>query len=473
MNSKELEMRSGMARANIRYYEQEGLLTPVRRENGYRDYSEEDLETLLRISLLRNLGFSVEEIRQLQRGALDFTDAMRSRSAALEAEGQRLLSARKVCDAISQEVTSYSALQPETYLAGLKPDGTARRQDVAQAHPWRRYFARAIDLSLSALPVLFVQYVLFHSNFINRSRWEEIAVGILEWLLLLLAEPLLLSRFGTTAGKWCMGITVTRPDGGRLSLEEAFVRTARVWVYGVGLAIPLVDFACQILSYYRYTRKGEALAWEEDSVEHFDGRGNGRMLLLYAACWALSTSMTLAMALAAALPPQRGVLTVEEFAENVNFYRTFFDYNGRWKLDENGGWTEENPENVIYMGGYDAPSAFSYEEENGVLKTVRWEYSDSGTQLYGTGVENARMAYLALAAAQKKTNLFNLLGVIRQISSDRWAEDADYSAAWGPVEMTYRAQIDGTYFYGMDGFFLTTGAQPVAVALSFEAHVTD
>ena len=68
MNIKEIEERSGLTRANIRYYEQEGLLAPARRENKYRDYSEEDLETLLRIALLRSLGFSLEEIRRLQSG---------------------------------------------------------------------------------------------------------------------------------------------------------------------------------------------------------------------------------------------------------------------------------------------------------------------------------------------------------------------------------------------------------------------
>jgi DNA-binding transcriptional MerR regulator len=127
MNIKEIEERSGLTRANIRYYEQEGLLAPARRENKYRDYSEEDLETLLRIALLRNLGFSLDEIRRLQSGELELAAAMRERSAALESEGQRLLAARNVCDAISREVTSYSALRPEDYLNGFEPDAAAGR----------------------------------------------------------------------------------------------------------------------------------------------------------------------------------------------------------------------------------------------------------------------------------------------------------------------------------------------------------
>ena len=50
------------ARANIRYYEQQGLLTPARRENGYREYSDEDLQTLQKIKLLRHLGLSLSLI---------------------------------------------------------------------------------------------------------------------------------------------------------------------------------------------------------------------------------------------------------------------------------------------------------------------------------------------------------------------------------------------------------------------------
>lgn len=56
MNIKEIEQRTGLSRANIRYYEDEGLLHPPRRENGYRDYGPEELDALLRIRLLRRLG---------------------------------------------------------------------------------------------------------------------------------------------------------------------------------------------------------------------------------------------------------------------------------------------------------------------------------------------------------------------------------------------------------------------------------
>ena len=64
MQIKEVESRVGMRRSNIRYYEKEGLLDLTRRdENNYREYTEEDIEQLLRIKVLRILEVSMEEIR--------------------------------------------------------------------------------------------------------------------------------------------------------------------------------------------------------------------------------------------------------------------------------------------------------------------------------------------------------------------------------------------------------------------------
>ena len=55
MTIKEVETLSGLPRANIRYYESEGLIAPKRAENGYREYSQADAEVLLRVKLLRAL----------------------------------------------------------------------------------------------------------------------------------------------------------------------------------------------------------------------------------------------------------------------------------------------------------------------------------------------------------------------------------------------------------------------------------
>lgn len=50
----------------IRHYEKIGLMPPAaRRDSGYRDYDERDLHTLRFIGHARDLGFPIDEIRQL------------------------------------------------------------------------------------------------------------------------------------------------------------------------------------------------------------------------------------------------------------------------------------------------------------------------------------------------------------------------------------------------------------------------
>jgi MerR family copper efflux transcriptional regulator len=61
-----LAKRAGVAIDTIRYYEREGLLPePTRRPSGYRSYGEGTVAQLRFIRRAKNLGFTLEEIRDL------------------------------------------------------------------------------------------------------------------------------------------------------------------------------------------------------------------------------------------------------------------------------------------------------------------------------------------------------------------------------------------------------------------------
>ena len=49
----------------IRYYEDINLISPIRLENGYREYSDKDIHRLTFLQRSRGLGFSIEECRLL------------------------------------------------------------------------------------------------------------------------------------------------------------------------------------------------------------------------------------------------------------------------------------------------------------------------------------------------------------------------------------------------------------------------
>lgn len=66
MKIGEAARRTGLSSQTIRYYEDIGLLVRAKREgNGYREYREQDLESLRFLQRARATGFSVEECRQL------------------------------------------------------------------------------------------------------------------------------------------------------------------------------------------------------------------------------------------------------------------------------------------------------------------------------------------------------------------------------------------------------------------------
>ena len=83
MTIKEIEARTGLPRASVRYYESEGLISPARGDNGYRDYSEEDCTLLLKIKLLRQLGCSLEDVKALQAGERPLDEVLEERLAQL------------------------------------------------------------------------------------------------------------------------------------------------------------------------------------------------------------------------------------------------------------------------------------------------------------------------------------------------------------------------------------------------------
>jgi len=66
MNIGTVSKKSGVSAKTIRYYESIGLIPQAdRAENGYRDYGDNDVQTLRFIKQSRSLGFSVGDVSGL------------------------------------------------------------------------------------------------------------------------------------------------------------------------------------------------------------------------------------------------------------------------------------------------------------------------------------------------------------------------------------------------------------------------
>lgn len=65
MNISAAARQSSLPPKTIRYYEEIELVRPGRSENGYRDYSEDDVHRLKFLQRARGLGFTIDECRLL------------------------------------------------------------------------------------------------------------------------------------------------------------------------------------------------------------------------------------------------------------------------------------------------------------------------------------------------------------------------------------------------------------------------
>ena len=114
MKIKEVEARVGMTRANIRYYEKEGLLkTTVRNENNYREYTEEDIEQLQKIKILRLLGIAPADIKLLNAEAISMEEIMRKRVEELEREAKQIQDIHRICETIIDKQIDVHSLNEE------------------------------------------------------------------------------------------------------------------------------------------------------------------------------------------------------------------------------------------------------------------------------------------------------------------------------------------------------------------------
>jgi len=65
MTIGDVARRTGLPAKTIRYYEEIGLVAPLRDDNGYRRFRESDVHKLGFLGRARSLGFSIEDCRGL------------------------------------------------------------------------------------------------------------------------------------------------------------------------------------------------------------------------------------------------------------------------------------------------------------------------------------------------------------------------------------------------------------------------
>ena len=115
---KEVMELSGLSRRTLQYYDDSGLMDNSRTPENYRLYGDEDLERLWRIILYKEMGFQLDEIRNLlDSGESDMRALLKVRADSIEQEISEL---QRILDFI-EKVIAYGL--PDMNAEDFSSDG--------------------------------------------------------------------------------------------------------------------------------------------------------------------------------------------------------------------------------------------------------------------------------------------------------------------------------------------------------------
>lgn len=326
---------------------------------------------------------------------------------------------------------------------GMKRDvqKEEQRRPSQPPFPWRRFFARSIDMSIYGMAFDAIAAIVFKINISDLSFPFSIVSVVVSIIVMLLLEPFFLSRWGTTPGKWIWGIKVTDKWGRNLEYKDARTRTWEVLCYGYGFHIPIYSIY-RMWKCYKACKNSELIVWEQDTYIELKDK-DGWRIGAYIGAEIAAMAVTFLLFMISMLPVHQGNISVKEFSENFNHYASFYGIESEDRyLDENGKWITKDEPYFFDIYLEDEWPEFQYVEENGILKEVAFEMHSTDGETYMLPSEAVYLASISFMRAQsgyipvfeKTKGLFTMLEAKQEGNTS--------FSAYG-VRMDYSIQADG------------------------------
>lgn len=116
MKIKEVEKILKVSRSNIRFYEKEGLLTPTRGDNEYRNYSDKDIVKLKKIIMLRKCNISIDDIKCLFNKTKSLEEISLKQISKIDKCMKELEGAKTLCRKLSLETKNIDRINADKYM---------------------------------------------------------------------------------------------------------------------------------------------------------------------------------------------------------------------------------------------------------------------------------------------------------------------------------------------------------------------
>lgn len=131
MRINEVAKLTGVSARTLQYYDEIGLLIPEKLNNGYRDYSDENLDKLQKILFYRFLKFKLNDIKELLDGEIDALKILEQQRELILKEKEKF---EIILNNIEKTIKTYKGEQIMTIeekFNGFKKDDLNKYEDQA------------------------------------------------------------------------------------------------------------------------------------------------------------------------------------------------------------------------------------------------------------------------------------------------------------------------------------------------------
>jgi len=156
----------------IRYYESAGLIESEILENGYREYSEEMIKKLVLIKALRNLSFSIEEIRICLTNETSLSSCFASKLKQLQGDKDQL---SMVIELLNQFITQQRSFEDITRFQE-EVEKLIQNRHIQLRILLRQVFPGDFGEILTAVYGHFLEEPLFSAE--QKEAWEALVIEL-------------------------------------------------------------------------------------------------------------------------------------------------------------------------------------------------------------------------------------------------------------------------------------------------------
>lgn len=187
---QEVEHIVNLSKKSIRFYEDNGLLTPKRNANNqYRIYSEDDVKKLKIIKFLRELGVPIRELKLLDNHKLSLENCMQERIKRIKIEQSKYDKVLSMCNEIIKSGETYENIDIENYFLNmnvLNKEGFTMRE-IKSNHK-KKILGAILSSCIFSMIFLFLIVIITYLGFFTD---DNIPIILYLFLMFILGIPTL------------------------------------------------------------------------------------------------------------------------------------------------------------------------------------------------------------------------------------------------------------------------------------------